>query len=101
MKGQVAQIARASAEPDAKIFFDESLSPITSVDMKEIDRLARFLPVIVLIPRSTVKGQVAARKISVAKCSSERSKTTNLLGVLGKVVERFKSTSGGEYGRVW
>jgi hypothetical protein len=52
MKSRVAQIARASAEPDAEIFCDESPSPITSVDLKQIQRLARFLPVIVLIPRS-------------------------------------------------
>jgi DNA-binding response OmpR family regulator len=90
-----AQIVRASAEPDAEIFFDESLSPITSVDLKEIHRLARFLPVIVLIPRSTGAHQVAPHQSSVAKPSSERSETTDLLGVLGKAVERFKSTSGG------
>jgi DNA-binding response OmpR family regulator len=95
MKGKVVQIARASAEPDAEIFFDESLSPIASVDLREIHRLARYLPVIVLIPRSTTKGQVPARKISVAKSSSERSETANLLGILGKAVERLKSTSGG------
>jgi DNA-binding response OmpR family regulator len=95
MKSQVAQISRASAQPDAEIFFDESLSPISSVDLKEIRRLARFLPVIVLIPKSAAADQVALRKISVAKSSSERSETTKLLGVLGKAVERFQSTSGG------
>ena len=95
VKSQAAQIVRASAEPDAEIFFDESLSPITSVDLKEIHRLARFLPVIVLIPRSTGAHQVAPHQSSVAKPSSERSETTDLLGVLGKAVERFKSTSGG------
>ena len=31
MKSRAAQIARASAEPDAEIFCDESPSPITSV----------------------------------------------------------------------
>jgi len=95
IKSQVAQIARVSAEPDAGIFFDESLSPISSVDLKEIHQLKRFLPVIVLIPRFTGAHQVVPPKPSVAKSSSERCETTDLLGVLGKAVQRFKSTSGG------
>jgi DNA-binding response OmpR family regulator len=94
MKSESAQVARAFAEPDAEIFFDESLSPIRSVDLKEIPRLARFLPVIVLIPKSTPPDQVGPHKTSVAKSSSERFETTNLPGALGKAVERFKSTSG-------
>jgi DNA-binding response OmpR family regulator len=95
MKGQVARISRASAQPDAEIYFDESLSPISSVDVKEIHRLARFLPVMVLIPRSTGAHEVTSHKPSVAKSSSKGSETTDLLGVLGKAVERFKSTSVG------
>jgi DNA-binding response OmpR family regulator len=95
MKSQVAKIPRGSAQQDAEIFFDESLSPISSVDLKETHRLARFLPVIVLSPKPAAADQVALRKISLAKSSSERSKTTKLLGVLGKAVQRFKSTSGG------
>jgi len=94
LKSQVAEIVRASADLDAEILFDESLSPITSVDLKEIHRLARFLPVIVFIPRSTGAHQVAPHKSSVAKSLSERSETTDLLAFLGKAVERFKSTSG-------
>jgi DNA-binding response OmpR family regulator len=94
-KSQLTQIAQAAAQPGAEIFFDESLSPISSVDLKEIHRLARFLPVIVLIPKSAAADQVALRKISLAKSSSERSETTKLLGVLGKAVERFQNTSGG------
>jgi DNA-binding response OmpR family regulator len=93
LKNQVAEIAQVSAEPDAGIFFDESLSPISSVDLKEIHQLKRFLPVIVLIPRPTGAHQVAPHKPSAAKSSTERCETTELLGVLGKAVERFKSTN--------
>ena len=93
MKTSVVQFGRASAEPDAEFFFDDSLSRIPSVDFKEIQELSRFLPVIVLIPRSTAKNQVALSKITVAKSSSESSDATKLLGVFGKVMERFKSTS--------
>ncbi len=92
-KSQLPQIAQAAAPPGAEIFFDESLSPISSADLKEIHSLARFLPVIVLIPKSAAADQVAWCKLSLAKSSSERSETPKLLGVLGKAVERF--TSGG------
>jgi DNA-binding response OmpR family regulator len=95
MKSRVAQIVQASAEPEAQIFFDESLSPITSVDLKEISRLESFIPVIVLIPRSAVADQVSLRNTSLAKLSSERSETKKLLGVAAKAVKRLKSISGG------
>jgi DNA-binding response OmpR family regulator len=95
MKSRVTQIVRASAEPDTEIFVDESLSPIASVDMKEILRLESFVPVIVLIPRSAAADQVALRKTSLAKLSSERSEAKKLLAVLGKTVKRLKSASEG------
>src|SRR5258705_4264470 len=88
MKTSVTQFARASEELAAELFFDESLSRIPSVDLKEIQRLSRFLPVIVLIPRSTAKDQVALRKITLAKSSSERSCATALLGDFGEAMER-------------
>ncbi len=94
MNNQVAQISRATAQPGAGIFFDESLSPISSVDVREIHRLVGFLPVMVLIPTSAGAHQVDPPKPSVVKSSSERSETTELHGVLGKAVERFKSAIG-------
>jgi DNA-binding response OmpR family regulator len=95
MKSQVEEIPPASAQPDAQIFLDESLSPITSMDLKEIRRLETFIPVIVLVPRSTVTEQVSLRNTSPAKLSSERSETKELLGVAEKAVKHLKSTSGG------
>jgi DNA-binding response OmpR family regulator len=92
MKSQVAQIARVSAESDKDIFFDEWLSPISGVDLKGIRQLTRFLPVIVLIPRSIAADRVTPHKMSPAKCSSEHSETTKLLGVLEKAMERLKSS---------
>jgi len=69
MKTQVAQLARASAPPDAEIFFDELLSCIR-VRPQGNSGLSSFFPVIVLVPRST-----------------------KLLGVFGKAVDRLKRTS--------
>jgi DNA-binding response OmpR family regulator len=70
------------------------LSPISSVNLKEVRRLTRFLPVIVLIPRSVAADRVAPQTISLPKSSSERSGTTKLLGVLEKAVEGLKSSGG-------
>jgi len=94
MKNQVAQIARAAADSEKEIFFDERLSPISSVDLKGIRQLTRFLPVIVLIPRSMGPDRAAPQNISLAKSPGQGSETTKLLGVLEKAVERFKGSEG-------
>jgi DNA-binding response OmpR family regulator len=91
-KTPVAKFARAPVEREALLFFDESLSLVPSVDLKEIERLSRFLPVIVLVPRSRAKNQVVPRKITGAESSSASSDATKLLGVFGKAMERFQST---------
>lgn len=93
MKSGVAPFPQASVERDAELFFDESLSRIPSVDLTEIQRLSRFLPVIVLIPRSTAKDQVTSHKSLLARPSNDGGDTTKLLGFFGKAVQRFKSTS--------
>jgi hypothetical protein len=95
MKNQVAQIARVTAEANNEIFFDEQLSPISSVDLKGIRDLRCFLPVIKsLFPGRWPQIRAAPQKISLAKSAGQGSETTKLLGVLGKVVGRFKSSSG-------
>lgn len=93
MKTRVMQIVRDPAEPDTEIFVDESLSPIATVDLKEILRSESFVPVMVLIPRSTAADQVALRKLSPLKLSSEYSESRKLLAVLGETVKRFESAS--------
>jgi DNA-binding response OmpR family regulator len=94
MKSQAEEISRTSAQPDAQIFLDESLSPNTSMDVEEIRRLETFIPVIVLVPRSAVTDQVSLHNTSPAKLSCERSETKELLGVAEKAVKHLKSTSG-------
>jgi DNA-binding response OmpR family regulator len=91
MKTRVAQFARASVEPHEELFFDESWIP--SVDLKEVQRLFRFLPLVVLIPKSTAKNQVALLKTWVAKSSNESSDATKLFGAFGRAMDRFKSSS--------
>ena len=62
-KNPVAKFARAPVEREALLFFDESLSLGPSVDLKEIERLSRFLPVIVLVPRSRAKTKLSHAKL--------------------------------------
>jgi len=94
MMNEVTQIARAPAESDNELFFDERLSPISGMDLKEIRQLTRFLPVIVLIPRPVATDRLASHKVSPAKPSTERSEANKLLGVLEKAVEQFKGSGG-------
>ena len=93
MKNRVARIAAVTAEAANEIFFDERLSPIFSVDLKGIRELRCFLPVIVLIPKPLAPDRAAPQKFSLAKSAGQGSETTKLLGVLGKMTERFKSSS--------
>jgi DNA-binding response OmpR family regulator len=92
MKGRLPLTFPASAEPKAAMFFDESLAPMTSVGAQEIHRLARFLPVMVLVPKAAVPHQVTRLNESLQKSTSEPSDSTNLLGLVAKAVERFRST---------
>jgi DNA-binding response OmpR family regulator len=94
LKGRGPQTVLGSPEPNAAMFFDESLVPMTSVGVKEIHHLARFLPVIVLIPRAAALHQVTPLNDSLKKSTSEHSDTANLIGLVAKAVARFRSTSG-------
>jgi DNA-binding response OmpR family regulator len=94
MKGRGSQTVRASPEPNAAMFFDESLVPMTSVGVKEIHRLAHFLPVIVLIPSAEALHQVNPLNDSLKKSTSQHYDVTNLLGLVEKALERFRTTVG-------
>src|ERR1700688_334415 len=66
MNSHIRRIEGGSAEPDEDLL-DGSLSPLTSVGLKEIHRLARLLPVIVLVPRYRAVDQAVTRKMPVAQ----------------------------------
>jgi len=93
MKTQVAQLDGVSAAPDAKIVFDELLSCIPGAASRKTPGLSSFLAVIVLVPRPSAKDRRAARKISAATALREGSDTTELLGVLGRAVDRLTHTT--------
>ena len=92
-RGRVTELQQPALAPNSEIWFDESLSRIPSVDLKDVDRLSRFLPVVVLVPRSTAKGPLSRQKISLMKPADEQSAVPKLLGVTGKALERFQGIS--------
>ena len=83
----------AHPRPTSALFPDDSLAPVPIVDLNEIRRVSRFLPLIVLIPKShAVKDYGVPPKIA-ASASSQSSEAARVLGLPGKAVEQFKSTN--------
>jgi DNA-binding response OmpR family regulator len=91
VKNPLTQLDRASMPgPTSALFVDESLSQIPSITSKEIRNLSRFLPVIVLINKSTIE-RLAVRETTESKSLTETSESTKLLGLFGQAVDRLKT----------
>ena len=89
------QLVQFSAHPRpiSALFLADSLARIPIADLKEIRRLSRYLPLILLIPKSrAVRDQGRPPKIAASKPLSQNSKTARVLGLPGKGVEQFEST---------
>jgi DNA-binding response OmpR family regulator len=93
VKNPLAQIAQPSLpRATSAVFIDESLARIPTINSKEIRSLSRFVPVLVLIDKSTIK-KLAVREISESKPLTETSESTRLLGLFGQAVDHFKTTN--------
>jgi DNA-binding response OmpR family regulator len=93
VKNPLAQIAQPSLpRATSAVFIDESLARIPTINSKEIRSLSRFVPVLVLIDKSTIK-KLAVREISESKPLMETSESTRLLGLFGQAVNHFKTTN--------
>jgi DNA-binding response OmpR family regulator len=91
VKNPITQLAQASVPgPTRALFVDESLARIPTITSKEIRSLSGFLPVIVLIHKSTIK-KLAVREMTERKSLTETSESTKLLGLFGQAVGRFKT----------
>jgi len=93
VKTQIAQSPKTSAHPGARFFFDELLFRVPSVNLNEICRYFRFVPVIVLVPESTANNRVAPREYTLPGTSIEAAGTTKLFEAFRKAAERIKNTS--------
>jgi DNA-binding response OmpR family regulator len=89
VKNPLTQLQASVPGPTSALFIDESLARIPTIDSEEIRNLSRFLPVIVLIHRSTIK-KLAVREITDGKSLANTSESTKLLGLFGQAVGRFK-----------
>jgi DNA-binding response OmpR family regulator len=93
VKNPLAQIAQPSLpRATSAVCIDESLARIPTINSKEIRSLSRFVPVLVLIDKSTIK-KLAVREISESKPLMETSESTRLLGLFGQAVNHFKTTN--------
>jgi DNA-binding response OmpR family regulator len=91
VKSPITQLAQASLpQPSSAVFVDESLARIPFINSKEIRSLSRFLPVLVLVDKSTIK-KLAVREISESKSFTETSESTRLLALFGQAVDHFKT----------
>jgi DNA-binding response OmpR family regulator len=91
VKNTITQLAQASAlGPSPALFVDESLARIPTITSEEIRSLSRFLPVIVLINKSTIK-RLADGEITESKSLTEISQSSKLLGLFGQAVDLLKT----------
>jgi two-component system, OmpR family, alkaline phosphatase synthesis response regulator PhoP len=91
VKNPITQLAQASGPaPTRALFVDESLARIPPINSKEIRNLSNFLPVIVLIHKSTIK-KFAVREMTDSKSLTETSESTKLLGLFGQAVNLSKT----------
>ena len=93
-KNLAVQFILSSREPEqfSALLLDHSLPRIRNADLKEPHQLSEFIPVIVLIPKSTVTGQTILSKIS-AQSPKGNSKTSKLPQQLSKTAKQYKRAS--------
>src|ERR1700719_851105 len=91
VKNPITQLAQASVPgPTRALFVDESLARIPTITSKEIRSLSNFLPVLVLIHKSTIK-KFAVREMTDSKSLTETSESTKLLGLFGQAVNLLET----------
>lgn len=84
-------VVDSKGTPAPELFLDESLARIPTINAKEIRRLSRFLPVIVLIHKSTIKNLGGPEKLATPGTFPGISKPNKLLGLVGQAMERFRA----------
>src|ERR1700719_2009773 len=91
VKNPITQLAQTSVpEPTRALFVDESLARIPTITSKEIRSLSRFLPVIALLQKSTIK-KIAVREMTERKSHTDNSESTKLFGLFGQAIGLFET----------
>lgn len=84
-KSAISTFAQPETEPKANSihFLDERLAPVpASAIPEEFRNLSRFLPVIVLVPKSAVEDEEKQKKLSRNKSDSDLAYTRNVCSPL-------------------
>jgi DNA-binding response OmpR family regulator len=94
VKNIAPQLRQSLTEPQPirALCLDDSLTPMRSVDLKEVHQLSRFLPFVVLIPKSHVEDLAFLSKVP-AKPLKRDSEPSKLLQQLSKTAQQYKWTS--------
>jgi DNA-binding response OmpR family regulator len=91
VKNPMTQFQQGSVPgPTRALFVDESLARIPTITSKEIRSLSRFLPVVVLIHKSTIK-KLTVRETTERKSLPENSEWTKLLGLFDQAMGLFET----------
>lgn len=92
VKNLALQLIRSSTErqPMPALCLDDSLGRMRTVNLNEIQQLSQFFPLVVLIPKSYVKDQVALPKTTSLRQNAEASK---LLRQPSKTTQQYRSTN--------
>ena len=78
------------------LFLDDLPTRIPIMELKEFPQLSRFVLVIALIPKSSVKDQSISRKIAT-KSLTETAATPKPRGLLDQAVEQLKMPSATDF----
>lgn len=99
-KTLIPRLMRDSTEPTSEtaLCLDDLLVRMRTVNLNEIRHLSRFVPVIVLIPESSVHGETVQPKIACNGSSNETADLAKILGISGKPTEQLRTPSpNGEF----
>ena len=94
VKNIAPQLRRSLTEPQPveALCLDDSLTPMRSMNLQEVHLLSRFLPFLVLIPKSHVEDLASSSKVP-AKPLKQDSKPSKLLRQLSQTVQQYNGAS--------
>lgn len=98
-KNLALQLVQSAGEPDRRVsafYLDDSLERIRTLDLKEIQQLSKFLPLLVLIPKSNLKNHAIPSKIS-AKSFRQDSDKSQLIRDYGEATQQYKRTNADKF----
>jgi len=91
-KALIPPLVRGSVEraPATALSYSDLLARAQTLNVNEIRQLARYVPVIILIPESS-PGQTAPPKVPCNRSLNKTAKTAKILNLLGKATDQKRS----------